>query len=112
MSDSYQAIYDAVRSRISGGNISNAVDTALRDAFGNIDHHFQYAAQDFACAASEQQRPCVLFKPELSLDGDMYCTLFGKDLVQGVAGFGKSAAEAMTDFDKNWYVKMPTKEPS
>ena len=33
MSDSYQAIYDAVRSRISGGNISDAVDRAAREAF-------------------------------------------------------------------------------
>ncbi len=32
MSDTYQAIYDAVRSRISGGNISDAVESAMRDA--------------------------------------------------------------------------------
>lgn len=33
MSDSYQAIYDAVRSRISGANVGDAVERAARDVF-------------------------------------------------------------------------------
>ena len=107
MSDSYQAIYDAVRSRISGCDVGDAVSSVLRNSFGNIDHHFQCAVQEFSVAASEQQRPCVLFRPILSREGDQYCALFGVDLVQGIAGFGKSAADAMSDFDKNWHTKLP-----
>jgi hypothetical protein len=47
-------------------------------------------------------RPHVLMRPALSVDGNMYCALYGDDLVQGCAGFGPTAAAAMADFDANW----------
>lgn len=106
MSDSYQAIYDAVRSRISGGNISEAVDSALREAFGMASHHLACVAQDYSVAASEAQRPCVLMRPAVYVDGDQWCALYGSDLQSGVAGFGDSPALAMIDFDKNWHTKI------
>ena len=59
-------------------------------------------------AASEYERPSVVFKPRLLMDGDQWCALFGLNLQEGVAGFGKSPAEAMWDFDKKWYEKLPT----
>ena len=100
--DSYQAIYDAVRSRIYGGDISGVVERACRDAFdmGNMRN---ILTQEFSIAASEMQRPCVLFKPTLSADGDMWCALLGEDLMSGVAGFGKTPSEAMTAFDQAFY---------
>lgn len=103
MSDSYQAIYDAVRSRISGGNIGDAVSDALRNAFSGVDHHLQCITQDFCIAAAEQQRPSVLFRPVLSQDGDMFCALYGGDLVNGCAGFGDTPAKAMAEFDVEWF---------
>ena len=106
MSDSYQAIYDAVRSRIHGGDIGSAVESVCREAFSMASHHMACVAQDWSIAAVEQQRPCVVFKPTLSRDGSLYCVLFGEDLVQGVAGFGESPALAMTDFDKNWFATI------
>lgn len=111
MSDSYQAIYDAVRSRIHGGDIGSAVESACREAFSMASHYMACVAQDWSIAASEQQRPCVLFKPVLSRDGNQYCVLFGEDLMQGVAGFGDSAALAMIDFDKNWYATIQEVAP-
>ena len=48
----------------------------------------------------EAQRPCVIFKPRLYLDGDKYCALLGDDIMSGCVGFGSSPAEAMTAFDK------------
>lgn len=102
MSDSYQPIYDAVRSRISGGNVSEAMESVLRECFGMAHHLMQCVAQEYECAAQEQRRPCVLFKPSLSVDGDQWCALYGDDLQRGVAGFGDSPALAMQDFDKNW----------
>lgn len=39
MSDSYQAIYDAVRSRISGGNIADAVTEVARSALSALKAH-------------------------------------------------------------------------
>jgi hypothetical protein len=36
-------------------------------------------------------------------DGDHWCILYGENLHEGIAGFGKSPVEAMYDFDKAMY---------
>ena len=102
--DSYQAIYDAVRSRISGGDVGQAVESAIREA--NLSHHAAMAAEVAREAAAEQCRPSVLFRPALSIDGNQWCALYGDDLQCGVAGFGDSPAEAMWDFDRQWATKI------
>ena len=101
MSDSYQAIYDAVRSRISGGNIGEVVREAAHQAF-DISHSQAMIRDQFMAVTWEMQRPAVLFRPAISLDGNMWCALYGDNLQDGVAGFGRSPEEAMADFDKNW----------
>jgi len=53
-------------------------------------------------AAWEQQRPCVVFKPTLSKDGNMWCALFGENLQEGVVGFGPRPVDAMWAFDAAW----------
>lgn len=53
-------------------------------------------------AAWETMRPCVIFKPVLSRDGNMWCALFGKNLQEGVAGFGETPSAAMYAFDMAW----------
>ena len=107
--DSYQAIYDAVRSRISGGDVGQAVESAIREA--NLSHHAAMAADVVREAAAEQCRPSVLFRPALSIDGDQWCALYGDDLQCGVAGFGDSPAEAMLDFDRQWATRCSRSEP-
>ena len=102
MSDSYQAIYDAVRSRISGGNVGEIVAEACRQAF-DISWMKASLQQDFSIAASEMARPSVVFKPKLSIDGDMWCALLGENLVEGLAAFGETPAAAMTAFDQAFY---------
>ena len=100
MSD-YQAIYDAVRSRISNGDVGSVIERVASNAF-DISYS-RLAVQDAFCAAAwEAQRPSVLFRPTVGLDGNMYSVLYGEDLMNGCAGFGKTMAEAMADFDKNW----------
>jgi len=106
VSDTYQAIYDAVRSRISGGNISDAVSEACRNAF-DISHTVSMLSQEFSMAAYNMGEPSAIYKPTLTIDGDHWCALYGTDLQSGVSGFGKSPAEAMIDFNKNWYAKLP-----
>lgn len=106
--DSYQAIYDAVRSRVSGGNIGDAVENAIRDA--NLSHYVERAANAIQCAAAEYERPSVLFRPRLSIDGNQWCALYGDNLQDGVAGFGDSPANAMWDFDRNWSKCLAAKE--
>lgn len=60
-----------------------------------------------------RRAPHVLMRPALYPDGDSWCALYGKDLVTGVAGFGDTPAEAMSDFDNKWiseraFVHSPT----
>lgn len=99
MGDSYQAIYDAVRSRISGGNIADAVRDVAFQAF-DISNAAALVQQELCSAAYEMARPSVLFKPTLSADGDMWCALLGNNLQVGVAGFGETPAAAMIAFDR------------
>lgn len=102
MSDSYHAIYDAVRSRISGGNVGDVVAEACRQAF-DISHTRAILQEQFCSTAMEMARPSVLFKPTLSIDGDMWCALLGASLAEGLAGFGKTPHDAMAAFDVAFY---------
>ncbi len=102
MSDTYQAVYDAVRSKISNADVGQAIESAMRDA--QISFYFDRMACVFEEYVSEQARPCVVFKPELSQDGNAWLAIFG-DLPTGVVGCGNSPAEAMYDFDKKWFEK-------
>lgn len=105
MSDSYQAIYDAVRSRISNGDIGQAVHDVAWRMF-DISHTIAIIQQEFCIAASEMARPSAVFKPILTKDGDSWCALYGTNLAEGVSGFGNSPYEAMAAFDKAWSEKV------
>jgi hypothetical protein len=100
--DSYQPIYDAVRSRISNGNVGDVVERAARDAFdmGNMRN---ILTEQFCATAIEMARPSVVYRPTLMADGDMWCVLLGENIQIGIAGFGKTVAEAMTAFDQAFY---------
>jgi hypothetical protein len=105
MSDSYQAVYDAVRSRIHGCDVGAAV----RDAIGSgmdASHAIAVMQQDFSIATYEMQRPSVLYRPSVYIDGDKWCAHYGTNLQEGVDGFGASPADAMTAFDKAWNEKL------
>lgn len=111
MSDTHQAIYDAVRSKISGGDISSVVRDVLWQQM-DISHLKAMIQGDAAAIGWEMQRPAVLMRPTLSIDGNKWCALYGEDLQNGVAGFGDSPAEAMAAFDKAWNAKLSEREPS
>lgn len=100
----YQAIYDAVRSRISGGNIGEVVRDVAFHAF-DISHSQAMLRDQFMSVAWEMQRPAVIFRPLLSIDGDKWCALYGANVVEGLCGFGDTPESAMADFDKNWHVQ-------
>ena len=107
MADSYQAIYDAVRSRISGGNIGDAVSRAAHESF-DISQAAAMVRDGFLSAASDMQRPSVLFRPALSADGTQWCALLGENIQEGVAGFGDTPAAAMEAFDKAFWSNGPS----
>lgn len=97
-----QEIYDAVRSRISGGDVGQAMEVALRESFGMASNYIESVAQEFRSAAWEHQRPSAIYRPALSIDGDQWCALYGSDIQSGVVGFGDTPEAAMADFDKSW----------
>ena len=104
MSDSYQAIYDAVRSRISGGNIGEAVREAAHRAF-DISHSQAMVRDEFMAVTWQMQRPAVLFRPSLYADGTAWFAFYGEDIMSGVSGSGETPEAAMDDFDKNWHAQ-------
>lgn len=107
MSDAYQAVYDATRSKLGNCDIGSAVENAFREA--SLSHYADMAYRALSSAASEYERAAAVFKPRLFIDGNQWCALYGENLQEGVAGFGDSPASAMWDFDKNWSAKLPGK---
>lgn len=103
MSDPYQAIYDAARSRMSNGNIGDAVADVIRQSVNFAV--FENAARELL---GEQTRPSVLHRPQLSADGNAWIALYGENLQTGVVGIGNSPEEAMRNFDVAWHQKGVT----
>lgn len=101
MSDSYQAIYDAVRSKISGGNISEAVAEIARSSL-DTSWLQSHAQQEIYAVSHQWQRPSVLFRPRVFQDGDKWCALYGENLAEGVSGFGDTPDNACYEFDREW----------
>ena len=67
-----------------------------------IAHAAEMTQETIRYVASSYERPSVLFRPKLSVDGDQWCAMYGDDLQSGVAGFGVSPSKAMDDFDRAW----------
>ena len=108
MSDSYQAVYDAVRSRIGNVDIASAVSEAIRLTC-DASYIIPGIAQDISIAVERvreaSMRPSVLYRPRIFVDGNQWCALYGDNLQDGVAGFGSFPEEAMLDFDTQWKVR-------
>ena len=102
MSDSYQPIYDAVRSRIHGCDISEIVRSAVGEAFSRADFHIQVCMQEIA---SEYTRPFVVFRPSIAQDGDAWICCLGANIQEGVVGIGDTPDKCARDFDLAWYRK-------
>lgn len=98
MTDTHQAIYDAVRSRLSNCDVGSAIESALSSAFGSASLYLEHLRESYQIVANEMQRPSVLFKPKLEARGRRWFASYGEDMV----GVGKTPSEAMTDFDKHW----------
>jgi hypothetical protein len=98
---SYDAIYAAVRSRISGCDAKEAIYTAVTDALqsNGVDYHLGGMCNAIQEAATA---PHVLLRPHIYVDGNKWCCMYGDNLMDGVAGFGDTPAEAAAEFDRNW----------
>jgi hypothetical protein len=47
-------------------------------------------------------RPSVMLELIPYQDGNMWGVLLGRNLQEGISGFGKTPDEAMLDFDRHW----------
>lgn len=101
-----QAIYNAVCNSLRNCDVGSAVERVCRDSF-DISHQVAIIAQEFSITANEQRRPCVLFRPRVFLDGNLWCALYGDNLQDGVAGFGDTPNDAMRAFDLAWTKGKP-----
>ena len=86
----------------------NDQDSSL--ASNAICHAAYMAGNRLQEAISCYEEPSVLYRPQLTVDGNQWCALYGIDLQSGVAGFGDSPYLAMCDFNKNWYAKLPARK--
>lgn len=102
MSDTYQAIYDAVRSKIQNCD----VESVVREAFSFVSEQGYTLAQEIHNISNEYIRPSVVFKPKIFIDGNQWCALYGDNIQDGICGFGDSPALAMLDFDSSYERKL------
>lgn len=79
-----------------------AIRETAREMF-DISWALQAANEAIRDIQNSMTRPSVLFRPQLSLDGDKWCALYGENLQDGVAGFGETPEKAMLDFDQQWF---------
>ena len=97
--DTYQPIYDAVRSRLSNGDIGAAVESAMREA--NLSHYISVVAnvamERLGEVAREQMRPSVLHRATLAQEGAGWRATLG-----AFNACGDTPAAAMAAFDRTW----------
>ena len=65
----------------------------------NIDVNTAIIRQE---TAAREGSPFMLLRPRVFIDGNMWCALYGENLQDGVAGFGKSPEDAEADFNRAW----------
>jgi hypothetical protein len=71
----------------------------LRQAALNI---YQASVYDLQ-VAEFRGRPSIMLGLIPHLDGNQWCALLGKNLQEGIAGFGDTPDNAMFAFDDAWY---------
>ena len=98
--DTYQAIYDAVRSRINNGDIGAVARDVMFQSF-DVSHQKALLQEQIGIVGAEMIRPSVLFRPILTKDGNAWLAMYG-DLPTGCVGCGDTPQLAMEDFDRNF----------
>jgi len=78
--------------------------------FPDISFHLDIIRQEFVNAALEQQRPAILMRPALSIDGNQWCALYGENIQDGLSGFGSSPYAALIDFDRQFFKEIAATE--
>lgn len=59
-------------------------------------------------ALMQLARPSAIRRPNVFKDGDKWCALEGKNIQEGVCGFGDTPDAACRQFDIQWLNERPT----
>ncbi len=104
--ETFDPIYQAVRSKISHCDIESVIQQAISNA--NLEWHVSQCRSTIESVAYEYQRPCVLFRvePNNLFDEVKQCRYWSARYGD-VIGVGQSASGAMYDFDRKWLAKSP-----
>ena len=66
-------------------------------------HRMQMDFYGLMCDINQAKTaPHVIYPTIVTLDGNEYCCLYGSNLQEGIAGFGKTPKEACQAFDNEW----------
>lgn len=52
----------------------------------------------------------LVFVPKLFRDGNMWCALYGENIMEGIVGFGKTPDEAIYSFNNAFYEEIVDNE--
>ena len=109
MSDNYQAVYDAVRSRFSNFDSSGLIDNiASKFDISWTMSRLEATIADSVIEAAEYSRFAML-RPTLQQDGNMWICLLGDNLQVGIAGVGETPYLAIIDWNKAFHKKVGEK---
>jgi len=70
-----------------------------------VNNNLALEAQINYWAAKKDYIIVEALKPQIMLDGDKWCCMYGSNLQEGVAGFGDTPNEAILDFNQAFYKK-------
>ena len=79
---------------------NNEINNSLKTIARLMERYF------IAQTTTRRTRPDNLLNIRVFIDGDKWCALHGDDLQSGLCGFGDSPAEAILNFDHNFYKKV------
>lgn len=66
--------------------------------------HLIHQSRMNAAIEAEEMNLVVLLRPKIFIDGNQWCVLYGENLQDGIAGFGKTPQRAVWAFNKAWGV--------
>jgi len=99
-----QDVYNAVIQSLKGFD-AQALMERIASRFDISFAVENLRAQGADCLA-ELSAPSAIYNPKLFIDGDQWCALYGDNIQDGVAGFGKSPQKAIEAFNKAWSAEL------
>ena len=78
------------------------------DLLNTLTHHsnLEHQSKMSKLIESHEFNLFQMLKPRLFIDGNMWCVLYGKDIQEGICGFGKSPLDAIYAWNKEWDKKI------